>query len=166
MIRFFLPDSADLVDPGYDFERDVYSTKSVSDRQDVYVHKILPSPPFDGLLVSKSNISIEQEQGIISLGGIHSYLRLPDQYPILGDCGAFQFIDEKKPPYSNEQIFDYYNDLGFDFGITLDHVIVDFDYKYDEGVSLFPQQPTEDMRYRFQLTLENAAIGRKSIWTR
>jgi hypothetical protein len=156
LIRFFLPESDDLVDPGYDFERDIYSVESVADRQDVYVHEMLPSPPYDGLLVSKSNISIEQEQAIIALGGIHNHLRLPEQYPILGDCGAFQFIGDLKPPYTNEQIFNYYNDLGFDLGITLDHVIVNFDYNYDEEGSLFPQQPSEDMRFRFQLTIDNA----------
>ena len=156
MIRFFLPESDDLVDPGYDFKRDRYSVESVADRQDVYAHEMLPTPAYDGLLVSKSNISVEQEQAIISIGGIHNHLRLPEQYPVLGDCGAFQFIGDKEPPYSNEQIFNYYNALGFDLGITLDHVIVDFDYKYDEGGSLFPQQPSEDMLFRFQLTIDNA----------
>lgn len=156
MIRFFLPESNDLVDPGYDFEHDTYSVESVADRKDIYVHEIYPSPPYDGLLVSKSIISGEQEQVIKQQGGMHNYLRLPKEYPVLGDCGAFQFIGDPEPPYTNQQIFNYYNDLGFDYGITLDHVIVDFNYKYDEDGSLFPEQPSEDMRFRFQLTIDNA----------
>ena len=156
MIRFFLPESNDLVDPGYSFEHDTYSAESAADRQDVYVHEIFSEPPYDGLLVSKSNISVEQEQAIIELGGMHTYLRLPRAYPILGDCGAFQFIGDAAPPYTNQQIFNYYNNLGFDYGITLDHVIVEFDHKYDQEGSLFPELPSEDMRFRFQLTIDNA----------
>ena len=180
MIKFFLPESDDLVDPGYDFERDVYSTEPSSARQDVYAHEIFDQPSFDGLLVSKSNIGRELEEKVIAKGGIHKHLRLPEIFPILGDCGAFQFIGDHNPPYNSEQIFDYYNDLGFDYGITLDHVIVEFDPAFDQVESQgqirpvgdvqfrfsfdaqegkndddYPR-PTEDMQYRFRLTLDNA----------
>lgn len=155
-MRFFLPESNDLVDPDYDFLHDRYSVEPASARRDVYVHEIFERPPFDGLLVSKSMVPKDLESTIVEAGGIHAYLRLDRSYPILGDCGAFQFIGEEKPPYTNEEIFAYYTQLGFDYGITLDHVIVDFDLAYDEDGSLFPRTPTEAMRHRWQLTLDNA----------
>ena len=155
-MRFFLPESNDLVDPGFDFLNDRYSIEPAQLRQDVYAHEIFPHPPFDGLLVSKSNVPADLEPEIVTAGGIHRYLRLPSSYPILGDCGAFQFIQAEVPPYTCEQIYDYYRNLGFDYGITLDHVIVDFDEAYDQTGSMFPRQPTEDMRRRFRISLDNA----------
>lgn len=41
----------------------------------------------------------------------------------MGDCGAFQYLAEAQSPYTCEEVLTYYNDLNFDLGITLDHVI-------------------------------------------
>jgi hypothetical protein len=153
---FFLPESNDLVDPGYDFETDRYSVDVARLRPDVYAHEIFDHPPFDGLLISKSIITEDTECRIMEAKGVHAYLRISSDYPILGDCGAFQFIADEIPPYTNEEIYEYYNQLGFDYGITLDHIVVDFDLAYDEGNALFPREPTEDMRNRWQVTIDNA----------
>ena len=155
-IRFFLPESDDLVDPGFDFTLDAYSPSREDVNSDVYAHEIFPKPNFDGLLVTKSNISKKLEKIILEKGGIHDFLCLAKKYPIMGDCGAFQFIQDSKPPYTCKEIYSYYEKLGFDFGITLDHVIPDFDLKYDAGKSLFPSEPTDDMKFRYRLTLDNA----------
>ena len=42
----------------------------------------------------------------------------------MGDCGAFGYINETIPPYTTEEILDYYTKLDFDFGVSLDHLIV------------------------------------------
>jgi len=126
-MKFFLPESDDLVDPSYDFQNDLYgSDRKLDQRYDVYAHEIFGLPQCDGLLVTKSNISPRIAEQIQNCGGIHQYLRLPHQYPIMGDCGAFQYIAQDKPPYTCEEILDYYSNLGFDYGFTLDHVIVEF----------------------------------------
>ena len=39
----------------------------------------------------------------------------------MGDCGAFGYINEKVPPYTTEEILDYYTRLDFDFGVSIDH---------------------------------------------
>ena len=155
---FYLPESKDLVDPGYDFRTDAYHSDRIGGSgHDVYAHEIYARPNFDGLLVTKSLINDDLQKKIVEMGGIHKYLRLPKKYPILGDCGAFQFIQEKKPPYRPKEICDYYQDLGFDYGITLDHVIVDYNVEYDQGHSLFTTlTPTDDMKYRYRLSLTNA----------
>src|SRR5210317_1304024 len=102
-MKYFLPESDDLVDPDYDFLNDANSPKRSeigSQIHDVYPHEIFSPPPYDGLLVTKSNINSNLEEKIIRLGGIHKYLRLPKKIPIMGDCGAFQFIDKESPPYT------------------------------------------------------------------
>lgn len=154
---FYLPESKDLVDPKYNFETDDYHhNRTNNSKHDVYAHEIFAKPNFDGLLVTKSIINENLQKHIIEVGGIHKYLRLPNKYPILGDCGAFQFIQDENPPYTCKEVCDYYQNLGFDYGITLDHVIVDYNVEYDQGQSLFALEPTDDMKYRYRLSLTNA----------
>jgi len=75
--------------------------------------------------------------------GIHRYLRVPPEFPIMGDCGAFGYIDQPIPPYSTTEVLDYYTRLGFDLGVSIDHLIV---------------SSTMDTRNeRYELTIENAA---------
>jgi hypothetical protein len=160
-IKFFLPDTNDLVDPYFNFSEDTYFPERRGPESDVYAHEIFDSPNFDGLLVTKSNIDAKREEKIKRAGGIHSYFRISKKYPIMGDCGAFQYIEEKEPLYTCQQICDYYSGLGFDFGISLDHVVVDFDLRYDEGASLFQMRPTEDMEFRYRITIDNAKKMKK-----
>ena len=42
----------------------------------------------------------------------------------MGDCGAFGYIQKANPPYSTAEILDYYTRLGFDAGVSIDHLIV------------------------------------------
>jgi hypothetical protein len=156
-MNFFLPESEDRVDPEYDFQTDKYAADRESGKlHDVYAHEIFEEPQYDGILVTKSNISPRVAEMVKDCGGIHNHLRLPKEYPIMGDCGAFQYIAQEKPPYTCEEIFDYYEVLGFDYGFTLDHVIVQFNLEYDRDSSLIPLEPTEDMKSRFKITLDNA----------
>ena len=156
-LQFYLPESKDLVDPNYNFETDNYHHKRVNGLEhDVYAHEIFGKPNYDGLLVTKSNINRKTEKQILQAGGVHNYYRLSKKYPIMGDCGAFQYSKEKLPPYTCREICDYYENLGFDYGITLDHIIFDFSTEYDKGNSLIPLEPTKDMKSRYKITLDNA----------
>ena len=42
----------------------------------------------------------------------------------MGDCGAFTYVREETPPYSVDEVIDFYEGCGFDFGISVDHVIL------------------------------------------
>ena len=150
-MRFFLPENDDMVDEGYDLLNDEYGEI----RKDVYAHEIYGEPTCDGILVTKSVVKEKKANAIISAGGIGKYLRLPEGMPVMGDCGAFQFINEEVPPYSCEEICEYYQTCGFDYGMTLDHLITTFSLEFDEGNSLFTQQPSEEMKFRYRLTLDN-----------
>ena len=74
----------------------------------------------------------------------------------MGDCGAFQFINDEIPPHSCEEICDYYENCGFDYGMTLDHLVTEFSLEFDEGESLFVRHPSDQMKFRYRLTLDNA----------
>lgn len=156
-LQFYLPESKDLVDPNYNFGTDSYHHMRVNGhKHDVYAHEIYGTPNFDGLLVTKTNINKDTERQIIELGGVHKYFRIDKKVPILGDCGAFQFIQHEKPPYTCKELCDYYEMLGFDLGISLDHVILDYDINYDQAYFPFGLKPTDEMRYRYRLSLTNA----------
>jgi hypothetical protein len=61
----------------------------------------------------------------------------------MGDCGAFGYIHEHVPPYSTDEILDYYTRLDFDFGVSIDHLIV--------------AATESEKKARYDLTIENAA---------
>lgn len=142
-LRYFIPEWDDLVDPEYDFERDVHSGGSGDWSNEVYAHQMYPEPNYDGILVSKvvAEKSKKKKERINALG-VHRFLRVPRQFPIMGDCGAFGYINEDVPPYSTDEILDYYTRLDFDLGVSVDHLIV---------------SATEaNKKERYQLTIQNA----------
>ena len=63
--------------------------------------------------------------------GIREFLRLDNpnfrkRIDTLGDCGSFSYVNENEPPFGVESVIEFYNECGFDFGISLDHVILGF----------------------------------------
>ncbi len=140
-MRYFIPDWEDLVDPGYDFATDTGTAGKVKYRDEVYAHQIYKEPNYDGLLFSKNTV----EDGAIRAKsvrdlGIHAFARF--EKPIMGDCGAFSYITHESPPYQTREILDYYQNLGFDYGVSIDHLIIPAFYPVKE--------------YRYNLTRENA----------
>ncbi|MCO1575830.1 hypothetical protein M8C13_08680 [Crossiella sp. SN42] len=132
-MRFYFPDSQDLVSPTYDFLNDEYLATRVRQRDDVYAHEIVAPRPYDGILLSKAIVdpadsrsagkyAASQRARLYRLG-VRRFFRLPDEMDSLGDCGAFNYIDEEYPPYSIEEVLDFYDGCGFDAGVSIDHVI-------------------------------------------
>ncbi len=140
-MHYFIPDWEDLVDPGYDFATDIGTKGKAKYRDEVYAHQIYKEPNYDGLLFSKNTV----EDGAIRTKtvrdlGIHAFARF--EKPIMGDCGAFSYITHESPPYQTREILDYYQNLGFDYGVSIDHLIIPAFYPVKE--------------YRYNLTRENA----------
>ena len=138
---YFIPDWDDLVDPRYDFLSDTPAGKGWE--QERYAHELLDRPPYDGILVSKvvEEKSKQRRARMRSLG-VHGALRVPDTFPVIGDCGAFGYIDEPVPPYTSPEILEYYTQCGFDYGVSIDHLIAKTDF------------PDRELRY--EITRENA----------
>jgi hypothetical protein len=136
-MRFYFPDSQDQIDPSFDFDTEERSPFRIRQRDDHYAHEVVSPAPYSGMLVSKAIVdgvkggagrySAQQRQRLYRVG-VREFFRL-DSEPIdtLGDCGAFTYVREEAPPYSVDDVIDFYENCGFDAGIALDHVILGFD---------------------------------------
>lgn len=146
-LSYFMPENDDRVDPRYDFEQDQHFAGRVP-LDDFYAHQFYEGvPQYDGILISKVNIdrATQRKKQLIEENGIRNFLRLPDTTQIMGDCGAFSYITMDNPPYTTLEVLDYYQSLGFDYGVSVDHLIVG-PWKEDEATRLF----------RYELTIANA----------
>jgi hypothetical protein len=145
-IRYFIPDWDDRVDPNYNFLTDEHTPGRNPYKDDYYAHEIYPTPPYDGILLSLATLDANKSKraGIREAGSVHRYLRLPADgaHEVLGDCGAFTYWREETPPYQTKDVLEAYEDLGFDLGVSVDHLI-------------FTELAAEKQR-RWQLTLDNA----------
>lgn len=141
-LAYFIPEWDDLVDPEYDFNTDTHSGGSGDWANEVYAHQMYPAPNYDGILISKVVAEKSKKKAErINRMGVHRFLRIPRNFPVMGDCGAFGYINEEVPPYSTAEILDYYTRLDFDYGVSIDHFAI--------GVEA-------DRLRRYQLTIANA----------
>ena len=103
-MKYFIPEWDDRVDPRYDFISDEHSEIHSKNpiQNDVYIWNIfgLDNTPIDGVLVSRMKIMENKTkyQRILNQG-IHNFLRLPETFEIMGDCGAWGYIDQEEPPF-------------------------------------------------------------------
>jgi hypothetical protein len=142
-VKFFVPEWDDRVDPGYDFETDSFSLKRDPYHDDVYAHELFSDHPYDGVLVSRMALGESgPKRDMVGTIGMRRYLRLPDGIELLGDCGAFGYIADKDPRFRTDDVINYYHQLGFDYGVSVDHLIV--------------TEFASESEYRYQLTLRNA----------
>lgn len=168
-MRFIWADALDLVDPGYDFVRDRNAAGRAPYWDDRYPHELMGYAPYDGVLVSRGIVGGPKVKGKYTEAqasrfrrvGARRFLRLEgpglQHLPIFGDCGAFTYHNEDAPPYSSEETAEFYDDGQFTHGCSVDHIIFDF----DETVSGM-EGGREEVRRRFDITLENAAAFLKA----
>jgi hypothetical protein len=164
-VDFFFPDSQDQIDPSYDFEHEAWSPDRVRQRDDRYAHELISPAPYSGILLSKALIegpgkyTFAQRHRLYRLG-VRKFFRLDHQegprLETMGDCGAFNYVREEEPPYSVEEVHDFYDECGFDYGISVDHVILGFLPDPTDVVKPL-REPDPDWSRRQQLTLEYAA---------
>ncbi|MGK8558821.1 tRNA-guanine transglycosylase DpdA [Nocardia gipuzkoensis] len=170
-MKFYFPDSQDLVSPTYDFIHDEYSPTRVRQRDDLYAHEVLIAPAYDGILVSKAIVdgsirgagkySMPQRHRLYRLG-VRGFFRLSDEIATLGDCGAFNYVDEREPPYTVDEVLDFYEECGFDAGVSVDHIILG--YQRPGSADATPDEWTERRRIslRYAEKFLSAVIDRKT----
>ena len=162
-MKYFIPDWDDRVDPNFDFNADFEQTrKSDSYKGRVYAHEIFENPPYHGILISlgmfHKKLRLENSNSQPSIRGftnIKEYLRIDDQNPlqVMGDCGAFSYVNQEKGPFSVTETADLYANLGFDLGISLDHLVVkSIVDENGEKIDL----DEDEQEQRRQLSLKNA----------
>ena len=176
-MKFFFADSLDMVDPSFDFETETRSEWRIRQRDDHYPHDIFRTPTYHGVLVSKSLVDgFGIEGGRYSLAqrlrfwrnGVRSFMRLDDamwddgpansthRLETMGDCGAFSYVKAKAPPVTTTEVIDFYDRCGFDYGISVDHVILGYETKAGAALPGFPDTLAE-WRERQEITLELGA---------
>src|SRR5690606_6619555 len=106
---------------------------------DLYPHEILHGAPYDGILVSRAIVGDHLHKGKYSESqsmrfrrdGARKFLRLngvaTDGFMVMGDCGAFSYARMSEPPYTVDDMIDFYAYGRFTHGCSLDHVILEFD---------------------------------------
>jgi len=155
-MKFFFPDSQDQVDPSFNFQTEERSAVRLRHRDDHYAHEEFSVPPFDGLLVSKAMVETGRytlaQRHRLQRMGVRGFFRLTNPtVETLGDCGAFSYARQEYPPYSVQEVISFYDDLGFDYGISVDHVILGYNAILDRS-----NAPAE-WRNRQEITLDLAA---------
>lgn len=156
---YFFPDSQDLVDPSFDFQNETRGITRLRQRDDCYPHEIFCQPPYDGILISRAIVderyTLAQKQRLLR-SGAREFLRITKpqfaHLKVMGDNGAFSYREADVPPFTVDDVIDFYERCGFDLGISVDHVILAFDSAFDSGTEV-PQAH----RDRQQITLEYAS---------
>lgn len=166
-MKFLYSDTQDYVDPGYDFLNDRSSPGRERYWSDVYAHEFMQPAPYDGLLVSMSAVrqatgvasskvrySTREEQRLLRDGARrflrYGGLRFKDAM-LMGDCGAFAYVEHPVPAYSPEEVVEFYIEAGFTHGVSPDHIIFDCDLNNPPEKAV-----NAAVRQRFAITLANA----------
>lgn len=166
-MKFIYSDCLDYIDPGYDFIQDRNCEGREKYWDDMFAHEYMDRPPYDGILVSRGVVGDHLSKGKYSdcegmrfrREGARTFLRYhEDKFPgtlVFGDCGAFQYVKMAEPPYTPEDMIEFYADGGFTHGCSIDHIIFHFDPALDED-GIFNSRVPEDARNRFEITLHLA----------
>lgn len=173
-MKYFLPDWEDRLDPNFDFVNDKYSKEHKENpyEHDAYAHQLFKDVPYDGILFSlsvfQSKISLNNNgrtYQIRNRTNIKDYLKLPKDstLEIMGDCGAFGYVKEKEPPqpfYSVENVAGLYDKLGFDYGVSVDHLVVDYIFIKDKKTGKRKKEvlSKKEKDKRIHITLKNAEM--------
>lgn len=140
-IKFFLPFWWDHVYGDFECWEEKWTNRL---ENHIYAWEIFDEVPFDGVLFSRVEVekSNSKYEKILDSGGIREFLNIPENISLFGDCGAFGYIEEDKPPYDPIETLNFYEKLQYDLACTVDHLIV---------------KSTEDTKEeRFNLVLDNA----------
>lgn len=160
---YFLPDWDDYVREPFVHETDDEANLVVQDKR--YAHEIFGAKrtPYDGILVSLAQIYAGKgmlsrvDAETASRDDLREQMKIPKDLLLLGDCGAFSYASEEKPPFSPEQAARLYERLGFDMGASVDHIPLSEIVVEDDKGHLVRQALTEnERRQRMRLTARNA----------
>lgn len=166
-MKFLYSDTQDYVDPEYDFIADRNAPGRKRYWDDFYAHELMNPAPYDGLLVSMSGLrpaegvakskvrySTAEEQRFLR-DGARKFLRYGgpkfSNSMLMGDCGAFAYVEHEYPAYKPEEVVEFYEEAGFTHGVSPDHIIFDCDHSNPPSTQI-----DESVLRRYNITLENA----------
>jgi hypothetical protein len=168
-MKFLYSDTQDYVDPDYNFIEDRTAPGRKKYWDDMYAHEIMSPAPYDGLLVSMSGLrqaegvatskvrySTAEEQRFLR-DGARKFLRYGGpkfaKSMLMGDCGAFAYVEHEYPAYKPKEVVEFYDQAGFTHGVSPDHIIFDCDLSNPPATQI----PVSTLN-RYQITQQNAEI--------
>ena len=159
---YFLPDWDDLLDPRFEFEADMFSAPSRSERDDKHCAYLMkPARMSDGILLSLAQCEAQKgplrkpqgtETSALAPPPIREHFGLTDDQYLFGDCGAFSYVNEDYPATEVDNAVALYESYGFDFGASVDHIPMATITKHGKKVQLSRGARSE----RIRITRENA----------
>lgn len=156
-LKYFFPDSQDFIDPSFDFVRETRNEHRVRQRDDLYPHEVF-AQPYDGMLVSKAVVDglgggeskyTRTQRLRYFRNGMKHFFRLPEHMQTMGDCGAFTYVNQDVPPYSVDEVIQFYETSRFNHGVSLDHIV----FGYEKPGESFDGATLEECRRRQDITL-------------
>lgn len=128
-VRFYVPEWDDHVDARYDFVHDEHSVLNRDNRDLAYIWDIFDrqTTPIDGVLISREQVEDTQTKfDRVTSHGVYDApkLDIPEWLPTISDCGAWGYKSLPFPPYGNQDMLDFYEQLGVTAGVTIDHLVL------------------------------------------
>jgi len=138
-MKFFFADNMDTVNPNFNFETEEAMPERYRQSTDLFAHEMLDTPPYDGILLSHATVTGDNFNSRFSQSqrfrlmreGAHNFYRFPSStkyfdrhdYPIMGDCGSFSYVNMKQPPITPKDMVEFYSQCQFTHGVSPDHII-------------------------------------------
>lgn len=128
-MRFYVPEWDDAVDARYDFVHDELSTLHKSERDRAFIWDVFDeeTTPIDGVLISREQVENSTKKfERLTTHGVYDdpELSIPDRLPTISDCGAWGYKSLPFPPYGNEDMLEFYEQLDVTVGVTIDHLVL------------------------------------------
>ena len=146
-MRFFFPDSQDQMDPSFDFVTEERVLYRVRQRDDLYAHEALRS--------RRSTACWSPRRSWTDCPGPPASTPSPSATPLPRRGPQFFRLDRAPGPRlatwvtaarsptsarryrrtPSDEVIDFYDECGFDYGISVDHVILGYDPAADQTTS-------------------------------
>lgn len=129
-MRFYVPEWEDAVDAHYDFEHDEHSELGTDERERHFIWDVFDyeSTPIDGVLISREQVEETPTKfNRLTTHGVYgerSGLDVPEWLPTISDCGAWGYKSLPFPPYDNDEMLAFYEELDVTVGVTIDHLVL------------------------------------------
>lgn len=159
---YFFPDWDDYVIAPFIHET---ASDPVLETTKQYAHEVFgaDATPYDGMLVSLAQIYTGKgalsrlDADTAKRSDLRKAMKIPKRLLLLGDCGAFSYASEDKPPFTPEEAARLYHRFGFDVGASVDHIpLPEIVIENDKGEAVRRILTKEERRRRTQLTANNA----------
>ena len=140
-MRFYFPDSQDQIDPSFDFETEERSPFRIRQRDDLYAHEVLdPVALHRDARLEGDRRRRRRRRRPLQRPAAPAALPRRDPRVLPPRRGAGP-ADRRRwataapsptcarsaPPYTVDEVIDFYEGCGFDAGLSVDHVVLGFE---------------------------------------